>query len=716
MKRLASLLALLCSLAVHAQRSLQLDIRSQRDGTPVPYATVVGTGYEAQSASDSGQVRLRVTTGERITISATGFEAQTYRVTDSTPPVVHLLLAVREKEEETVVVQSFRTESRIENLPTRVEVLGSEEVDEEVGIKPGNIASLVGDVAGIQIQQSSAVSGNVEMRVQGLPGKYTQLLRDGMPLFGAFAGNFSVLQLPPLDLKQIEIVKGASSTLYGGGAIAGMVNVVTKRPVEGPLQKTLLLNQSSLGESNINGYLSQRRGKAGFTFFAGVTRQTASDVDGDGYTDLPRMQSGTLHPVVYFYPNKRQTLSVGYNGNFEDRRGGDLRAVQEKSDTQHVFFLRNRMTRHTGDLQWEYRIADNRRLSLKAIGSWFDRRIDGNTFTGGTLRARQASYYSELSYLVKAPKHDLVAGFTASGQAFQSAQLNLPAESSNTIGLFVQDDWRPHPKWTLEGGLRADRNSRYGNILLPRLSVLYRISTDWSARLGGGLGYRLPTVFDPGVDERDYPLLVNNASEAERSAGGNWDVNFHHRFGSADLTVNQSFFLTSVQNVAELQANPGALQLWTMPSGQPLRTRGLETYVQLRVDEFEAYVGYTFTDAERRYVPAQPRQPLIARDKFAAVVAYEFSEHFRAGIEASHIGRQYREDGTRTPAYLLAAAMARFDWRTLSFVLNCENLFDYRQSRQESLLAGGTAGSPRFREIWAPIDGRVLNLSVRVRW
>src|SRR6202008_333350 len=101
---------------------------------------------------------------------------------------------------------------------------------EENTIRPANIASILGDVSGGQIQQSSATSGNSNVRIQGLDGRYTQILRDGMPLYDGFSGGFGILTVPPLDLKQIELIKGSASTLYGGGAIGGLINLVSKRP------------------------------------------------------------------------------------------------------------------------------------------------------------------------------------------------------------------------------------------------------------------------------------------------------------------------------------------------------------------------------------------------------------------------------------------------------------------------------------------------------
>ena len=93
-------------------------------------------------------------------------------------------------------------------------------------MNPTNISMVLRESTGIQMQQTSLSSGNTNIRIQGLDGRYTQLLRDGFPLYGGFSSGLSILQIPPLDLQQFEIIKGSSSTLYGGGAIAGLINTL----------------------------------------------------------------------------------------------------------------------------------------------------------------------------------------------------------------------------------------------------------------------------------------------------------------------------------------------------------------------------------------------------------------------------------------------------------------------------------------------------------
>jgi iron complex outermembrane receptor protein/outer membrane receptor for ferrienterochelin and colicins len=144
-------------------------------------------------------------------------------------------------EEKEVIIQSTRTSRNIRNVPTRVETIELEEIDEKNNMRPGNVAMLLHESTGIQVQQTSATSGNASIRIQGLDGRYTQLLKDGFANFGNFSSGLSVLEIPPLDLRQVEIIKGPVSTLYGGGAIAGVVNFISKTPGKKP-EYNILLN------------------------------------------------------------------------------------------------------------------------------------------------------------------------------------------------------------------------------------------------------------------------------------------------------------------------------------------------------------------------------------------------------------------------------------------------------------------------------------------
>lgn len=653
--------------------------------------------------------------GHTIIFSTLGYTTKPIRYSFPMPDttVIVELEKAEEHTEEEVIVSSSRTESGIENLPTKVEVLGAEEVNEEVGIKPGNIASLLGDVAGIQIQQTSATTGNAEMRVQGLPGKYTQILKDGMPLFGGYSGSFSILQIPPLDLKQIEIVKGASSTLYGGGAIAGMVNLISKRPKQGVFEKTILINQSTLKESNINVYLSNRKNKTGFTFFTGANYQKPADVNKDGFSDVPDTKSFFIHPTLFIYPDEKNLVYIGYSGVFENRKGGDIMVLKNRSDNQHRYFVSNKSYRHTIDANWENKINTTDRFIIKGTSAWLDRNIATNVFG---MKATQLSYFTEASYLKKWKTNDLVAGLNLTGEHFReklpdSTQLNN--YNQNTIGLFIQDDWRLSPKFIVQAGLRTDHHSQYGNFVLPRIFFLYRISHSFTTRIGGGSGYKIPSVFSNDIDERDYPdLLPLQNVKAERSIGANGDINYHRKINGWDITANQTLFYNRINHPIITSTGGGAISFSN--AGKPITTKGFETYIQVLHDALEIYLGYIYTSAKKVYDNNQPNLDLIAKNKFATIVAYEFPGNFRAGIESAYTGKQYLIDGNRTPGYLFVAAMLRYDYKQFSFVVNCENLLDYRQTRKESIVIP-PYNNPTFKQLWAPIDGRVVNFSVRIK-
>lgn len=698
---------------------------------PVPGASVGVPGTRFGGATDpAGRLRLGAPAGTVVRIQALGYAPRAVRMPTADTPLTLLLAPAADAELETVVVTATRTNSRLEDQPTAVEVLGEDDMIEENGIKPGSITSILGDIAGTQIQPTSPVTGNADLRIQGLPGRYSQVLRDGLPLLGGFAGGFGLLQIPPLDLRQIELIKGAASTLYGGGAIAGLVNLVSKEPVADHPDLGVTLNQTTLRETNLNVFGSRRAGRVGFTAFGGVTRQQAVDVDGDGFADVPDVQLLTVHPRVFLYGSARRPeskLALGYTGTFENRAAGDLHAVRADFGTQPNYRVDNRTVRHAADLIYT-RPDSGGVLTVKALVSDFGRRV--RTTTGVDFTARQLSTYAEVSTLRHWGRHSPVFGVNLTGEAVRpDAASPTPLQARYayyTPGVFVQDDWQPlGGPLTVQMGVRLDHHSRYGWFALPRLAAIYHFTPDLTARVTGGLGYRAPVPYTNDIDERIYPLVAPIAASvaAERAAAVSGDFTWNHRFSpEAVLVLSQGAFLTRLTHPLTFGqsllasaggAGPGVAEAWQNAPGA-VRTRGLESYARLRFHETELYIGYVLTDARRQYAAPSAYIELLARHKFSGVAVQELGKHFGIGIEASTIGRQYLTDGTPTPAYLLAAAMLRYRTGPFTVVLNGENLFDYRQTRRERVVVTDVT-NPTFLPLWAPVEGRVINLSVNWR-
>lgn len=716
-----ALLLLFCILTtciVHAQTDYKVIVRDGASGELLDGVSVSIKGNQGRGAvtdaSGSAVLKGLKAGGYTIVFTLVGYKdtTQTIEMPDTALYVIGMAADVKALHD-VVVVSSTRSNARIENATTKVEVLGQEELNEESTLKPGNIASILGDVSGVQIQQSSAVSGNANVRIQGLDGRYTQILRDGMPLYGGYAGGFGVLTIPPLDLRQIELIKGSSSTLYGGGAIAGLINLISKRPGYAP-EASFLVNQSSLKETNLNAYYAQRWKGAGFTFFAGQTFQSAVDVDKDGFSDVPDTKSTLIHPTFFFYPSEHTWVSLGWSGSFEKRTGGDMIAVAGGKDSAHPYFEKNKLDRNAFTLLSESRLSSAWTLAVKGSLSIFQREETTNTYL---FNGQQNNYYGEVSVSGRAHKHLLTGGVNITGDRFMpSAATPAPVgEFSNRIpGIFLQDNWQVSRATRLEAGIRADAPKGYGTYVLPRLAVFNRLDEHWGIRAGFGMGYITPNPLTPQI--RDYSIYqimpIGKDVTPEKSYSGNAEVNYKTSVGEeGTLFINQAFFLTRINH--PIVGTETAGQLYFANEDKPLITRGSDTYVQLHIPSWEFYLGYTYVDALQKYDPQSVGVPLTPRHRAAATMLYEQEGNFRIGVEASYNGFQYREDNSHTPSYTFIAVMAekKFGPRW-SLVLNCENLLDARQSKHERLYTG-TVADPTFKPLWGPIDGRIVNLCLR---
>lgn len=315
---------------VLSQNTITFEIKEE-SGESLIGASVLMKGTTIGTISDTnGMAKLENIPNGKIEfiISFVGYEDAkiTLNFPENNNKIIKVELDEGEELEE-VVIATTRASRTIQDIPTRIEAITGEELGEKAAMNSSNIGMLLSETTGVQIQQTSLSSGNMSIRIQGLDGRYTQILKDGFPLYGGFAGGLSIMQIPPLDLKQVELIKGSSSTLYGGGAIAGLVNLISITPTEKPKLEVMFNQTSALGTTG-NIFYAQKYKKTGLTIYSSVSNQAAYDPDIDKFSNMPKAKTFSLNPKFYYYINSNTELSLGLSTTIDDRTGGDMGLIK----------------------------------------------------------------------------------------------------------------------------------------------------------------------------------------------------------------------------------------------------------------------------------------------------------------------------------------------------------------------------------------------------
>lgn len=709
-------IAVLCTFVTYAQHTIKLSIKNSEEKAPLAGATATIKSLNRTTVTDS--LGIATFTGiaagtHLVTVSYVGLEEQQVSVTAPQPDsiVQEVFLEEGEEHEEEVVVTATRISRTIANIPTRVEVISGEELSEKGNMKPGDIRMLLNESTGIQTQQTSATSFNAGIRIQGLDGRYTQMLRDGYPLYSGFAGGLSILQIAPLDLKQVEVIKGSASTLYGGGAIAGLVNLVSKTPNQ-QRELSFLANGTSAGGLDVSGFYSQRYGKAGLTVFASRNSNTAFDPADIGLTAIPKFERYTINPRLFLY-GKNTTADFGVTYITENRTGGSIDYIKNGGVG---FFEKNNTDRITTQLGIAHRLNEHSTLQFKNSFSRFDRVIIIPTYAFDAL---QQSSFSELTWNRKGDKADWVIGANVLtedlGERPQSTDRKRDYHY-NTFGVFVQNAWTISDKLVLESGLRGDYVNEYGFELLPRVSAMVRISPKLTTRIGGGFGYKTPTIFTEEAERIQFQQLLPidiDKSKNERSVGSNWDFNYRTNIGSVGFSLNHLFFYTRLNNPLVLVGATGGKVQFQNSTGH-LDTKGMETNLRLTYGDLKLFVGYTYTDANTHFTNTKEWLPLTARHRVNNVLMYEIEDKLKLGLEAYYFSQQQLNDGTFGKSYWITGFMAEKLWEKISLYINFENFTDTRQTEFDTIFTG-TITNPVFRDIYAPVEGFVVNGGIKIR-
>src|SRR5689334_21727744 len=192
---------------------------------------LVSSRGQSARTDAAGVARLRLPVGpQTVSVTGIGYKPTRANVLVIADSVVTLEIPVEMGQ--MVMPEMKVSATRIEKLagetPTRVEVLDEMEVDENTLMAPSGITMLLNETPGLRVFAASPTLGTGSVRILGLPGQYTSMLADGLPLYGGNSSALGPLDVSPVDLQRVEIIKGAASSLYGAQALGGVINLVSK--------------------------------------------------------------------------------------------------------------------------------------------------------------------------------------------------------------------------------------------------------------------------------------------------------------------------------------------------------------------------------------------------------------------------------------------------------------------------------------------------------
>ena len=470
--------------------NIRVEVHTGAD-EPVAAAEVVVTGV-TQLTNEQGVVLFSVPAGNvQVTVVPEGFIPVTVPVDVVAGQEQLVSIEVVQQltlEEEVTVVASTRTERRIEDQAMRVEVLNREEVEEKMLMTPGDIGMMLNETGGLRVQTTSPSLGGASVRIQGMRGRYTRFLSDGLPLFGSQPGGLGLLQIPPMDLGQVEVIKGVASALYGAGALGGVVNLVSRRPGDEP-DREFLVNQSTRGATDGVLWLSAPLSDSwGVTFLGGGHWQDQTDVDEDRWTDLAHYARAVARPRLFWDDGQGQSFFVTVGTTIENRTGGTQPdAVLPATGVPHPEGLETR--RFDVGMLWQMLPAERYVLTTRATVSrqWHDHRF-GEVFE----RDRHSTYFGEVTVRGSHEGHTWVGGVAVEQDRYDPSDLPRFGYTFTTPGIFIQDDIDIRPWLALSMSGRLDHHSEYGTFFSPRVSALFR-SGDWSTRMSAGSGFFGPS-------------------------------------------------------------------------------------------------------------------------------------------------------------------------------------------------------------------------------
>ncbi|QEC54258.1 outer membrane receptor for ferrienterochelin and colicins [Anseongella ginsenosidimutans] len=503
-------------------------------------------------------------------------------------------------------------------------------------------------VNGVRPQLNCNICNTGDIHINGLEGAYTMVLINGMPIVSGLSTVYGLSGIPQALIERVEIVKGPASTLYGSEAVAGLINIITKKPEDAPVWSADVFT-TSWAEVSADIAAKFEAGRkahslAGINYF---NYRHPVDGNDDGFTDVTLQNRFSVFNKWDFERENGRLFSLAGRYIYEDRWGGEMDWNRKYRGGDDLYGESIYTSRWEVFGNYQLPVEDNILFRFSANGH------DQNSMYGTSpYLADQYIAFGQLTWNKPLQHHDLLAGLTYRYTWYNdntpaTADFDDPAADrpvqTRLPGIFLQDEITIDFRNKLLLGFRYDYHSVHGSILTPRLNYKWSSGDKNNVlRLSLGSGYRVANVFteDHAALTGAREVVFEENLDPERSWNGN--LNFVKKIFAGNYTfigLDATLFYTHFNNkiIADYDTDPNKIMY-----------RNLEGYaiskgISLNADiDFSSglkiLVGGTLMDVYSKENGEKRRQQLT--EKFAGVwnISYTLKG---TGLKIDYTGNLY---------------------------------------------------------------------------
>jgi len=661
---------------------------------PVAFATVGFKGTKYGTTTDAqGYFKIEnVPAGTyELKVSAVGFRSysQHIEVKPNTPTKFQINLTEDLLNLETVVVSGTRYEQDRSNAPVMVGVIGSKlfNATQSIAISEG-----LNFQPGVRVETNCQNCGFTQVRLNGLEGAYSQILINSRPIFSALNSVYGLDQIPTNIVERVEVVRSGGSALYGSNAIAGTINIITKDPVENAWEirsNTALIDGDAIDQTyNFSGSVVNEALTSGVTFYGMSRHRDSYDANGDGFTELVRLENTVLGAKAFFKPGENSKVTLDFSALEEYRRGGNLLEL-----APHFTDITEELDHNTffGGINYEKWSKENRsKISFYASAQSTER----DSYYGGLGGGRTAED-STLAINAYGLTEDLaiVAGVQYNRYFNSNNVLTLGIENQtydtqdeitgynrlvdqqvNTVGFFAQYEWKPSTRFTTLLGGRYDASSVDGfysvideertsdvnvGVFSPRITLLYQLNDNLQFRGGYARGFRAPQAFNEDLHISSAGgdqvfVLLSDDLDKETSDAFTGSLNYTKNVGLTQVNLLVEGFYTRLQDpfTQVSRGDVGDIILEEVINGEGATVSGINFEAGYSpLSKFAFQLGGTaqqtsFEEDQEIFAPEDTGEDAIMVGEFVRnpnlygyfTTYYHFSQAFKIDLTGTYTG------------------------------------------------------------------------------